>query len=120
MSKQATQHPPFDVAWKTIDGLKIRYARAGRGEKIVLFSPWPESILAFAPVWSGLTSRFDVLALDLPGFGRSEGRQELFAPAAMGEFIVKAIEAFDFGSAHAVGLDVGAPSLLFAAVSRPQ
>jgi pimeloyl-ACP methyl ester carboxylesterase len=42
------------------------------------------------------------------------------APAAMGEFIVKALEAFDFGSAHAVGLDIGAPSVLFAALSRPQ
>lgn len=121
MSKQVTpQHPPFDVAWQTIEGLQIRYARAGSGEKIVLFSPWPESILAFAPVWSGLTSRFDVLAIDLPGFGRSQARQELFAPEKMGEFIVKALEAFDFGSVHAVGLDIGAPSVLFAALSRPE
>jgi len=121
MSKQVTpQHPPFDVAWRAIAGLQIRYARAGTGEKIVLFSPWPESILAFAPVWRGLTSRFEVLAFDLPGFGRSEARQELFAPEKMGEFIVTALEAFDFGSVHAVGLDIGAPSVLFAALSRPE
>ena len=45
------ERQPFDVAWRTIDGLKIRYAKDGKGdEKIVLFSPWPESILAFTPV----------------------------------------------------------------------
>src|SRR5712664_3222799 len=95
---------PFDVAWRTIDGLKIRYATNGSGgEKIVLFSPWPESIFAFAPVWDGLTRQFEVLAIDLPGFGRSEARDDLFAPQTMGEFIAKALDAFGLTSVHAVG-----------------
>jgi pimeloyl-ACP methyl ester carboxylesterase len=112
---------PFDVAWRTIDGLKIRYAANGRGgEKIVLFSPWPESIFAFTPVWGGLTKQFDVLALDLPGFGRSEARADLFTPQTMGEFIAKAIDAFELTQVHAVGLDVGSPSVLFAALARPE
>ena len=38
----------------------------------------------------------------------------------MGEFIAKAIEAFGLTSVHAVGPDVGTPSLLFAALARPQ
>src|SRR5258707_8621765 len=112
---------PFDVAWRTIDGLKVRYATNGSGgEKVVLFSPWPESIFAFAPVWAGLTKQFEVLAIDLPGFGRSEARDDLFAPQKMGEFIAKAIDAFGFASVHAVGLDVGSPSVLFAALARPE
>jgi pimeloyl-ACP methyl ester carboxylesterase len=114
------EQPPFDVAWRTIDGVKIRYARSGTGsEKVVLFSPWPESIFAFAPVWGGLTKQFEVLAFDLPGFGRSEAREDLFAPQTMGEFITKAIDAFGLTSVHAVGLDVGAPSALYAALARP-
>ena len=33
------ERQPFDVAWRTIDGLKIRYATDGKGdEKVVLFS----------------------------------------------------------------------------------
>jgi pimeloyl-ACP methyl ester carboxylesterase len=114
------EQPPFEVARETIDGLKVRYATGGSsGERIVLFSPWPESIFAFAPVWSGLVGQFQVLAIDLPGFGRSEGRDDLFTPQTMGDFIVKAIEAFGLTSTHAVGLDVGTPSLLFASLSRP-
>src|SRR5882672_744028 len=112
---------PFDVAWRKIDGLNIRYATGGQGaEKVVLFSPWPESIFAFAPVWDGLTSQFEVLAIDLPGFGRSEARDDLFGPRKMGEFIVKALDAFGLKSVHAVGLDVGSPSVLFAALARPE
>src|SRR5258707_13009081 len=112
---------PFDVAWRTIDGLKIRYATNGSGgEKVVLFSPWPESSFAFAPVWVGLTKQFEVLAIDLPGFGRSDARDDLFAPQKMGEFIAKAIDAFGFASVHAVGLDVGSPSVLFSALARPE
>ena len=52
------ERPPFDVAWQTIDGLKVRHATGGSGENIVLFSPWPESIFAFAPVWCGLVRQF--------------------------------------------------------------
>jgi hypothetical protein len=68
VSKEVVQEQqPFDVAWKTIDGLKIRYATNGRGgERIVLFSPWPESIFAFAPVWAGLSKQFEVLRANRP------------------------------------------------------
>ncbi|MGD0679708.1 MAG: rhodanese-like domain-containing protein [Polyangiaceae bacterium] len=40
----------FDVAWRTVDGLKIRYATSGTGgEKVVLFSPWPGKHLRLCP-----------------------------------------------------------------------
>lgn len=117
----ASTRQSLGVAWRTIDGLKIRYAAGGKsGETIVLFSPWPESILAFEPVWEGLSTRFQLLAIDLPGFGRSDGRDELFSPHKMGEFITKAFDAFGVSSAHAVGLDVGSPSVLYAALTRPE
>ena len=115
------EQQPFDVAWRTIDGLKIRYATNGSGdEKVVFVSPWPESIYAFARERAGLTKQFEVLAIDLPGFGRSEARDDLFAPQTMGAFIGKALDAFGLTSVHAVGLDVGSPSVLFAALARPE
>src|SRR5438094_5448140 len=46
VSKEILQErQPFDVAWRTIDGLKIRYATDGKGdEKVVLFSPAGEHL----------------------------------------------------------------------------
>jgi len=121
MKESIQERNPFDLAWKTIDGLKVRYAAAGKGpQKVVLTSPWPESIFAFSPVWAGLSEQFEVLAIDLPGFGQSEARDELFAPHTMGQFIARALDAFGLEAVHAVGLDVGSPSLLFAALDRPE
>ncbi len=115
-----SEQPPFETAWRTVDGLEIRYATGGAGtEKLVFLSPWPESIFAFSPVWSELTKHFEVLAIDLPGFGRSAGREDLFAPRAMGAFVTKVLDAFGMASVHAVGLDVGTPVLLFSALARP-
>ena len=107
VSKEILQErQPFDVAWRTIDGLKIRYATDGKGEeKIVLFSPWPESIFAFVSVWPGLTRQFEVLAIDLPGFGRSEARDDLFAPQAMGRPVLAGV---NLAITYGMGLILGA------------
>lgn len=114
-------HFPAELQTAEIDSLKIRYARAPRAgaETLLLLSPWPESIFAFLPTWATFTARYDVLALDLPGFGQSEGRPEVIAPEAMGNFIAKAVEYFDLKTPHAIGPDVGTSSLLFAAANHP-
>jgi pimeloyl-ACP methyl ester carboxylesterase len=113
--------PPFEPKTRTIDGLRIRYAvhDEKRADTLLLLSPWPESIYAFAQMWRGLASRFNLLALDLPGFGQSQGREDLFGPRSMGEFIATATSELGIQGAHAVGPDIGTPSLLFAAHARP-
>jgi pimeloyl-ACP methyl ester carboxylesterase len=106
----------------TIDGLSIRYAaHDGKAtDTLLLLSPWPESIYAFAPMWPGLARPFNLLALDLPGFGQSEGRTDLMSPRAMGEFVARAVAFFGIERLHAVGPDIGTPSVLFAAQAHPR
>jgi len=43
--------------FRTIDGVRIRYADSGSSQKptVVLTSPWPESVYAFAPMWATLS-----------------------------------------------------------------
>lgn len=113
---------PAELETATIDGLLVRYAHAPRpaAETLLLLSPWPESLMAFLPIWERLTASYDVLALDLPGFGGSEGRANVIAPEAMGDFIEKAVRHFGLVRPHAVGPDVGTSALLFAAANHPQ
>ena len=54
-----------------------------------------------------------------PGFGHSEGREDVLSPQAMGEFVVQLADAFGLEQPHAVGPDVGTAALLFAAASHP-
>lgn len=112
---------PADLQTSEIDGLNIRYARAPRpgAETLLLLSPWPESILTFLPTWGRFAEQHDVLALDLPGFGQSEGRPDVIAPEAMGKFIAKAVRHFGLERPHAIGPDVGTSSLLFSAAMNP-
>jgi pimeloyl-ACP methyl ester carboxylesterase len=108
--------------FRTIDGVKIRYADGGDSQEpvVLLTSPWPESVYAFAPMWATLAERARLFAIDLPGFGASERREDLLSPRAMGEFLAQVIAEADLGRAHIVGPDVGTSAALFAAAAHPE
>ena len=97
------------VQFRTIDGVRIRYADSGGSQEpvVLLTSPWPESIYAFAPIWATLAEHARLFAVDLPGFGASERRDDLLSPRAMGEFLAELIVEADLGTPHIVAPDVG-------------
>jgi pimeloyl-ACP methyl ester carboxylesterase len=109
------------IQTRKADGVEIRYAEwnADAEPALLLLSPWPESIYAWEQLWPRLTSAGHVLAIDLPGFGHSEGRTELFSPQAMGRFLVRLIEQWELGAPHVFGPDIGGPAALFAAAESP-
>ena len=110
------------VRFRTIDGVRIRFADSGNTQKpaVVLTSPWPESVYAFAPMWASLAEHARLFAVDLPGFGASERREDLLSPRAMGEFLARLIAEADLGTAHVVAPDVGTAAALFAAAAHPE
>jgi pimeloyl-ACP methyl ester carboxylesterase len=110
------------VGFRTIDGVQIRYADSGGAQApaLLLTSPWPESLYAFAPVWGTLADHGRLFAIDLPGFGASERREELLSPRAMGGFLAKVIGEADLGTPHIVAPDVGTSAALFAAATHPE
>jgi pimeloyl-ACP methyl ester carboxylesterase len=107
--------------YRTVDGLKVRFADSGgpASQDIVLTSPWPESLYAFDRIWPRLAGVARLLAIDLPGFGRSERRDDLLTPAAMSEFLIRVLDEWDLSDPHLVCPDVGTPAALFAAASHP-
>jgi pimeloyl-ACP methyl ester carboxylesterase len=92
------------VRFRTVDGVRIRYADTGSSHKpTVLFtSPWAESAHAFAPTWATLAEHARLFAVDLPGFGASERRPDLLSPRAMGEFLAQLIAEADLSAPHIV------------------
>jgi pimeloyl-ACP methyl ester carboxylesterase len=108
--------------FRTIDGLRIRYGDSGGpNEPVVLMtSPWPESLYAFAPMWATLAEHARLFAVDLPGFGASERRHDLLSPRAMGGFLAELIAEADLGTPHIVAPDVGTSAALFAAAAYPE
>ena len=110
------------VRFRIIDGVRIRYADSGGQDKPValLTSPWPESVYAFTPMWPVLSEHARLFAVDLPGFGASERRDDLLSPRAMGGFLAQLITEAALGPVHLVAPDVGTSAALFAAAAHPE
>ena len=79
------RNDPFQMRFRVIEGLTVRFAQSeDRDDHALLLSPWPESLLAFEPMWARLAEHTHLVAIDLPGFGHSQRRDALLAPRAMG------------------------------------
>src|SRR5436305_1883897 len=109
------------VATVEIDGLSVRYAGSGvsNGMPILLTAPWPESMYSFHRVLPRLASEHPLIAVDLPGYGRSQSRPDVMAPQAMGDFVIALLKHFDISRTHVVAPDVGTLAVLFAVSKQP-
>lgn len=111
---------PIRPQFTTIDGLSVRFAEGGQGDHdAILMSPWPESVYAFEPAWEHLAAHARLVAIDPPGFGKSDYRESLMNPKAMGDFIIRIADTFGLDNPHLVGPDIGTSSSLFAAAAQP-
>ncbi len=115
------QRARTDATTTPIDGMSIRYRRSERAgaPSVILLGPYPQSIRAWDSAWPALAERYDLLAMDLPGFGLSEGTPEVMSPSAAGRIVVETADHFGIGRFHIVGPDVGAPVALWLAATHP-
>jgi len=111
---------PFEMRFRFIGALTVRYAASEeQGDDALLLSPWPESLLAFEPIWWRLAQHARLVAVDLPGFGHSQRSEALLSPQAMGEFIITAADAFGLSRPHVLAPGTATPAALFAAARHP-
>ena len=124
LKRKPPSQAPFSIQpeYRKIDGVNIRFATGGNpnGETLLLLSPLPQSILAFDPIWQLLSEDFNLFAVDLPGFGRSDGGKKFMTFAGQREFFPKIVEALEIPPCHIVGPDVGMPIALLYALDHPE
>src|SRR5436190_8413077 len=120
MSTEASS--PITTFFRVCDGLRVRFAdtKADSDITMLLLAPWPESLWAFRRIWDRVSAVGRVVAVDLPGFGHSDGRPELIAPDASGAFLARLIDEWGLGAPHVVGPDVGTAAALFLAARSPE
>src|SRR5579863_659508 len=113
---------PITTYFRVCDGVRVRFAdnRARSDTTMLLLAPWPESLWAFRRIWDRISPVGRVVAIDMPGFGHSDGRPELIAPDASGAFVARLIDEWGLGAPHVVGPDVGTATALFLAAKTPQ
>ena len=86
--------------FRVCDGVRVRFAdtKADSDITVLLLAPWPESLWAFRRIWDRVAAVGRVVAIDLPGFGHSDGRPELIAPDASGAFLARLIDEWGLGA----------------------
>ena len=108
--------------FRVCDGVRVRFAdnRADSDRTTLLLAPWPESLWAFRRIWDRVAALGRLVAIDMPGFGHSDGRPELIAPDGAGAFLARMIDEWGLGAPHVVGPDVGTAAALFLAAQAPE
>src|SRR5690348_17468800 len=108
--------------FRVCDGVRVRFSdnKADSDTTVLLLAPWPESLWAFRRIWGRVAAVGRVVAIDLPGFGHSDGRPDLIAPDASGAFLARLIDDWGLGAPHIVGPDVGTAAALFLAATAPE
>ena len=98
----------------------IGYDRSGPygGTTVVLLHAGVADRRMWEPQWTALTRQYDVVRLDLRGFGGSVARPE--GPFAHHEDVAQTLSALGVDRAHLVGCSLGAGVAVDVAVARPQ
>jgi pimeloyl-ACP methyl ester carboxylesterase len=99
----------------------LAFSRHGGGPSLILLHGLGSSHAAWNPVVPALAERFDVLAVDLPGFGDSEpvppGAEP--TPATLAEAVVDLLEELGITRPHVAGNSLGGWVALELAHRRP-
>src|SRR6187200_1173047 len=85
---------PITTYFRVCDGVRVRFAdtKADSDPTVLPLAPWPDSLWAFRRIWDRDSAVGRVVAIDMPGFGHSDGRPELIAPDASGAFLAGLID----------------------------
>ena len=115
------QPDPFEPQFKQVAGFTLRYARGPVAERpnMVLLNGMPQSIRCWESAWPALTGEFNLLAIDMPGFGLSPNSPEIMSPSVLADLIPAVLDAFGMEDAYLVGPDVGVPVALATAIRHP-
>lgn len=80
--------------FKTVNGLEINYVTEGEGDLVVLLHGWGSNITLFNNMIGLLSTKYRVLALDMPGFGQSDEPETVWDVDNYTDFVIDFIKDF--------------------------
>jgi pimeloyl-ACP methyl ester carboxylesterase len=100
--------------------MRVHYRRAGQGPALVLLHGSGASLHIFDAVAARLTDRFDVIRLDLPGFGLTGPRPDRdYSVGAYVSFLDRFVDALDLGRFLLAGHSFGGQVAWTYALAHP-
>jgi pimeloyl-ACP methyl ester carboxylesterase len=90
-----------------VNGVKLHYLVAGKGDPVVLLHGFAESSHMWLPLIAKLSDRHTVIAPDLRGFGQSSTPADGYTKAAMAQDIHALVKSLNYDRIRLVGHDIG-------------
>ena len=78
---------------KRIDDISVNYIDAGQGDVVLLLHGWGSNITLFDGIVKTLTPAHRVIALDMPGFGKTSEPSEPWCVDDYVDFLIKFIDS---------------------------
>jgi pimeloyl-ACP methyl ester carboxylesterase len=100
--------------------LRVIERNPGAAETVLLVHGYGSSSASYAPVIDALAPRFHVLAIDLPGFGKSDRREGDYSPPALADVLAAVLDAKHVARADVVGHSWGSSVVLAFARRHPE
>jgi valacyclovir hydrolase len=110
------------MTWYRPDGQQIYYEDDGRGDAVVLLPGWGGSVIDLNRLRSELVCGFRVIAVDLPGSGRSQPQPRRYASTYYlddARLLLGLLDELRVEVAHLVGFSDGGEEALLMAALQP-
>lgn len=90
-----------------IDGLNINYDKRGEGDLVLFLHGWGANITLFDGLMNTAAKKYTALALDMPGFGKSDEPKSAWSVDDYVDFVLKFVDIFKPKSLVLVGHSFG-------------
>jgi pimeloyl-ACP methyl ester carboxylesterase len=85
-----------------VDGLLTQYELSGKGQLVLLLHGWGDSLKTFAELRKQLAANYQVLAVDLPGFGGTQVPKETWDLDNYSAFLENLLKKLELSQPYAV------------------
>lgn len=96
-----------------VDDLIINYEKTGSGPTILLIHGWADNLISFRRLQGGLSKKYEVISLDLPGFGKSSKPSSAWGLAEYSDFIGKFVAKLNLRVYGFIGHSNGGAVLIY-------
>lgn len=91
-----------------VNGTSLHYVRGGHGPALILLHGWPEDWAEYRAIMPRLAKRFTVVAVDLPGIGKSAPAAHGYDTPSIAADIHALADSLKLERPYVVGHDLGA------------
>jgi pimeloyl-ACP methyl ester carboxylesterase len=113
-------YPSLTFQVLELDRMPVNYARAGSGPPVVLLHGWGGEIASFGTIPAILARRFDVVALDLPGFGKTPLPDQPWGTPDYADLVAECLRTLGLGPATLIGHSFGGKTSILVAAQHPE